>query len=67
MRTWILATVLALSACGSKKDRAKEEAAKAQTNANEKTVEAAKAQREADDKATAALNEAGAAAVKARD
>ena len=63
----LVAGALAASGCGNKEEKAREEAAKAQKEADDKSVEAAKAQREADDKAVAAKREADAAMTKTHD
>ena len=65
MRTLILAAILIISSCKKNEDKAKEQAAQAQKEANDKAEAAAKAQREADEKTAAAKREADAAASKA--
>lgn len=49
-----MVSLIGVAGCDSKKDKANDEAAKAQKNADDKAAEATKAQREADDKAAAA-------------
>jgi colicin import membrane protein len=65
MRTILLSLMIIAAGCGNKKDKANDEAAKAQVNADDKAVAAAKAQKEADDKMAAAKQQADAADAKA--